>query len=310
MRKFLIILFLEGILFVFPGIIYASDIFENASVASLGLGNTLYPFNPSCAFYNPASLMYVEKNQFVGSYYLLFNGARYNLLGFKQYIDKFAWSVQGIQLYRDGIEVRTSLTETPDYLTYCSKTGALLTLAGLVDISGLKNIMLGSSLKLLYYDIAQTQSGLAVGVDLGLYKKEIFKTSSASGKKFSVDCGLSITNIGGLNLQMGENIEIYPAGIRGSLILNYTIFPRYNQKKEKIDYDEISMFCDFIGGKKSDTLFGIQYKLIEMLKLRIGYNRGGTTGGFSWEFENVGLNYALSIKEYTQLHFLDLVYNF
>lgn len=288
----------------------AIDIFDNSSVASLGIGKCLYPYNITGAFTSPAALMCVDRSQILGSYYLLFSGARYNLLGYGYRGEKFVFSGHVLQLYRDGIEVRTSFTETPDQLTYLSKIGGLFSFASLLDTLIIKDIMLGGSLKFLYYDIHNTQSNVGFGVDLGAYKKGWYTIGSTLNNRFSINAGISVLNVLSPSVQMGSAVETYPVNVIIPLAFNLTVFPRYDLKREQLIYDEISVFLDLFTSPAFNFGLGLQYNYIDMLKFRVGYSQGNITTGFGLEFENITINYAFSLKDYGQLHFLDVVYAF
>jgi len=146
---------------------FSSDLLDNASVASLSMGKVLYPDNISSVAYNPASVFYVGSSQLLGSYYALFDGARYNVFSYSSRFEN--WALTGLvsQLYRDGIEVRDSLTVDPLTTTYSNKIAGLVSFSS--SIPGSIPVAIGGSLKLLYYDIYNTQSKIGWGVDLGVY---------------------------------------------------------------------------------------------------------------------------------------------
>ena len=286
---------------------FSSELLDNASVASLSMGKILYPNNIAGVAQNPAGVFYVGSSQLIGSYYALYDGARYNVLGYSSRFD--SWAVTGLisQLYRGGIEVRDSLTAEPLTTTYSSKIASLVSFTG--ALPGSIPIALGGSLKFLYYDIYNTQSKIGWGVDLGLYKNGIFVAGSTLQNKISIDAGISLLNVIAPVIEMGNDRENDPFCARGSVAMNITLFPRYNLSEKILTYDKISIYFDMLSYPGWSAGIGGQYQ-VDGFKFRGGYNKDGISFGIGYKLPNFDFNYALMLREFGQLHCIDMAYSF
>lgn len=284
--------------------------YDDSSVVGTSLGRTLYPYNLSGAISNPASLFCVDNSQVLGSYYILFDSARYNLIGYVQKESTFAIGIQAMQFYRDGIEVRTTYTLSPDSYTNSSQLGVITTysqlLPSLFQIDFFKDMILGVNIKFLSSYMAGTQSILGIGGDIGIFKDNIIIFGTTLSNKFSLDGGISISNIVSPNLQN----ETYPSNIKISLIPHYTLFPTYQIESSTLSYDEISGYIDIDNTPIWNIGAGLQYRFLNLLYLRGGYRFDDLTFGFGIKFENININYSFVPKDYGTLHFIDVVYTF
>jgi len=305
MKRIIICLVLGA---MFSGVVLASSLLDNASVASLSMGKVLYSANLAGITENPASLLCVDSSQILGSYYVLDGSARYNVLGYSSRFDN--WAIAGLisQLYRDGIEVRDSLTVNPLSTTYSSKIAGLVSFAGFLPES-MGSIMFGSSVKFLYYDIFNTQSKLGMGVDLGIYKKAMYVGGSTLQNRVSVDAGLSFLNVIPPVVEMGSERENYPFSVRGSIAMNVTISPRYNLEEKMLTYDKISIYFDVLSYPGLNAGIGGQYQW-DGLKIRTGYNKDGMSFGIGYGIEGFDFNYAVLFRDFGQLHCIDMTYTF
>lgn len=281
-----------------------ADIFTNASVPSTSLGNCFYPGDISSVLYNPAGLAYSAGTHFLGSHYALFDNARFNFLGYSQQFDNFNIGLSFLNLYRGNIEVRTDNMSDPSEYTSSNKLAIVLTGSTILPYQ----IVAGCSIKTVNYTIYYTQSNYGLGIDIGILK-EIINSGEKLNYGFNLTAGLSLLNLLGPVIKTGDSTDKYPAGLRISIIPSITLFPKYNLKEEKITYDKLSLFTDIYYSDFKYTLIGLEYSYRNKINLRAGTNSQGITAGFGLNFTSLQLNYSILPKDYTILHFIDVVYN-
>ncbi|MDI6640705.1 MAG: hypothetical protein QME68_00120 [Elusimicrobiota bacterium] len=291
------------VIFLVTSLVFA-DILENTSVSASGVGSCFYPGDISSAFYNPAGIYFAEKSHTIASHYFLFDGARFNLFGYEERFKDFAAGLTIAQLYRGNIEVRKTLSDDP-IQTYSSKIAGLLSFAGMLPY----NIILGGSIKTLYYDIYERKSNYGLGIDLGVSRK-IFQFGSKLKNEFTFTGSVACLNLFGPTVKIGREQDTYPSGVRLSGMVDVTLFPKYNIEKESLDYDKLSIFTNYYYSQLTKTMFGIQYTYRDKFDFRAGLNRDGIQGGLGINFGAIKLNYSAIPKEYTILHFADVIYSF
>lgn len=275
-----------------------ADIWTNTSVISRSLGDCFYPGDLSSIPLNPAGGRFIAGDQVSGSYYMLFDNARYNLLGYGKGDKDFYLSLLLTQLYRNGIEVRESLVDEPIY-TYSSKTGFMVSLAK--EIANV--VVFGVSIKTLYYDIYETKSNYGYGLDIGVYKN-FYSGGSVLRNSVNVDVGLSATNLIKPVVSLGDDKEIYNTTYRGSIIVNITLLPRYSFKEEKLYCDTLSLYGNCLDKSYS---FGAEYKR-DKYSFRAGYKNKNMSLGFGLKWGDIILNYAYVPTADFILHSVDVVY--
>ncbi|MFA5858196.1 MAG: hypothetical protein WC955_03940 [Elusimicrobiota bacterium] len=278
------------------------SIFDNTSVTGKSIGGCYYPGDLSSTPLNPAGISSLLRPEVIGSYYLLFDNARFNYLGYANSLGNIKYSISACQLYRDNIEERSALTSMPTS-AYFSQAGCLFTLAGIIHGFGI-----GTSIKTSYYDYNGIQSNLCYGMDIGIYKP-LFFTGNALRNMLAVNTGISALNILppsslGISGDTGFDVCTYRLSANASL----SLFPRYNLKKELLSYDELKLFVDCLTGTQYSC--GLEYRK-DMLFARIGYNAqysGKYSLGLGFMFSDITLNYSFIPVEDTYLHALDMSY--
>ena len=276
-------------------------------VAGMGISDCYYPDRLSSVPINPASGASDNRSQLTGSYYLLFDNqnAHYTLFGYKQALGDYNLSFLWSHLSRNNIEVRSSLTSTPDNYTYSYQNSYYLSGSGTLPY----NIDAGLSIKALYYDIYGKTSNYAFGVDAGLSRK-IYKMGSLLSHQYSLTASLACINAMKPVLTLDKDAEVYPTTTRLSLLNKITFFPRYNMKDEIFSYDVASIFFDTIN---DGTYAGGAEYHHDKYMARFGYNPSLNIGwslGLGLDFDVFTIDYAFRPMDFDNLHFLEFTYSF
>jgi len=279
--------------------------YENSSVPGQALGDVFYPGDCSSAFYNPCGIFYAPRSHVIASHYMLYDGGRFNVLGFEDRYESSAISIQGIQLYRDNIEIRQYIDDVPAN-TSSSQYAGLLTYSAKVPPL---DVIVGGSAKLLYYKIHDVKSNKTMGVDLGISRK-ICSFGSILRKRVTLNGSYALLNFLPPKIKMETDSERYTSTHRISINPSLSLFPRYDIENQKLIYDKISVYFDYVSDRHHFYKYGVQYSFARLFDLRYGINgNSGSTIGFGLNLNDIKIDYAVLPREFTVLHFLAISYS-
>ncbi len=275
-------------------------------VAASGMGETYTAigYDMSVIYYNPSLLVNLEGEEIAANHWFLYDGARYNFIGFSSCMEKSAFAIAGTQLYRDNIEVRQTI-EDEGTKTENNQMAVYGAYAGIIDKL---NLNYGVSLKWMNFKM-YTEKSEALSLDIGL-SRNLFLFGNPTGKKLSIDSGLLIQNPIQWKTKMREEKEDLPLAVILGLAGKKTIFPKYRKKTDFLSYDEIKLATDFIYSEENlSCSFGLEYKTLEKALFRIGWKKG-ITAGFGFLFSDFQIDYAFISKDFTDFHKIGFIYRF
>jgi tetratricopeptide (TPR) repeat protein len=284
-------------------VVFATDILENPSVVSSSLGNILYIQDPASVVLNPVVCQTLPQSCFYASYMYLGDSTRYNCLVYSDRISEISYTILFSQIYDGNISIRENLIDE-EQKTYSSKILGMVSLGYVLPL----NIVIGGSVKTVYYDIYNTKSNIPLGVDIGAYKN-VISFGNVLRNKVEIDLAISLSNIFGPVVKIGTYTEEYKLSPRVSLNISATLFPRYNFKKELLLYDKTSLYCDFYSNPVNYGV-GLEYNRDKYF-LRVGYNNKSFKNysfGLGANFGSVSLNYSFVPFYDIGLHALDFTY--
>ena len=284
-------------------VVFATDILENPSVVSSSLGNILYIQDPASVVLNPVVCQTLPQSCFYASYMYLGDSTRYNCLVYSDRISEISYSILFSQIYDGNISIRENLIDE-EQKTYSSKILGMVSLGYVLPL----NIVIGGSVKTVYYDIYNTKSNIPLGLDIGAYKN-VISFGNVLRNKVDIDLAISLSNIFGPVVKIGTYTEEYKLSPRVALNISATLFPRYNFKKELLLYDKTSLYCDFYSNPVNYGV-GLEYNRDKYF-LRVGYNNKSYkkySFGLGANFGSISLNYSFVPFYGVGLHSLDFTY--
>jgi len=260
----------------------------------------------SVFYYNPSLLVNLTSSEITGGHWFLFDNAVYNFVGFSTKLNRSAFALAGTQLYRGEIEVREQIDDEP-ILTQNSQTAIYGSYA--LKLWKLKT-NLGINLKYIYQNI-YTQTNSCINLDAG-FSKQLLLIGNPSGINLKVDTGLVMQNV--LPSTSTYILTGSPAGnevpqiIKLGIGFTITMSPRYNKKENLLTYDNLTFACDIIRREnQNDFAFGGQYRLINILFIRAGYNNG-ITAGVGIKYNDFQFDYAIVPGELSNFHKIGFTY--
>ncbi len=275
-----------------------SDAFlnEGLSIKALALGGSYIGIEDdvSAIVYNPASLGLLKNKQFFGAYSQnTITKMNKIFLGYANLID---YNINyGIALLRESIE------SIEGYNSSCEPTGEVIAnnetigviSAGINIISRLAG---GISLKILSQQLAG-YSSTGAGIDIGLYwmRKETVKHSIIENIIYNFEAGLAIKNILGPTLKLKVEEEREPIEIRCGL--------GYTSDVLNLIVQRSSALITVEGVYREDTkdiecLAGVELKIMEQIRLRVGYGLKIIRGGLGVTLDKFEFNYGYINNKY------------
>lgn len=257
----------------------------------------------SVFYYNPSLLAGLPCPEITGGYWFLFDNARYNFVGFSTRLKQHAFALAGTQVFRGNIEVRQNIDDEPE-LTQNNQMAVYGSYA--LGFRKLK-ASIGCNIKYVYHKL-HTQENSCVNFDAGL-AKQLLTVGNPKGVNFRIDTGFVIQNfIQSLTLTGTDTGNELPQIMKLGAGISFTIFPRYNKNTNILTYDELTVACDIIR-RENQNMFavGAQYRLMNLIILRAGYNNG-ITAGFGVNYQNYQLDYAFVPKDLAWFHKIGFTY--
>jgi tetratricopeptide (TPR) repeat protein len=282
----------------------ASSVLESVSVPGIALGDCMYPGDLGAMAANPAGTFFVPRSGITGSYTLLTDFARHNVLGYVERWESCAVGLLLAQQYRDGIELRQSLGDTPTS-GMASHTGILASFAGRLPYG----FTAGGGIKAFQSSIAGSDSNWSFGLDAGVYR-EVVSWGSLLKSRLTMTAGAAATDLIATATEFSGARETVRASARVSFAGSLTLFPRYDLKRESLEYDLVTVFGD--AGLDAGYGVGVEYRRWNCA-LRAGW-RPGTYAGYvlgcgTW-FGDLALDYAFTPFIGYGLHSLAVTYSF
>ncbi len=284
----------------------ASILDHGPGVAAQGMGEafTAGGDDLSVINYNPSLLMTLDRSQVYGMHWFLFEGARYNFLGWAQLLESGAFAISATQLYRDDIEVRQNLADTPSR-TSNSQVFLQGSYAGKYDRF---HVNYGGTLRYFAYKLYDN-SATAFAGDFGV-SRELYRSGTPMKHRYILSAGANAQNLVSTPLKLKEEAErispLLRAGARGSA----TFFPRYSKEKDAFAFDLLSLELNLAHtDSAARVLVGAEYFFRDRVFLRAGWNKNATAGfGFIWN--DMRFDYAWIPSEFATLNQVSVLYKF
>lgn len=292
-----IVAVLLGVLVLLPSFVFAAADYGSESLFSAGAGSraiamggafTALSDDSSGAYYNPAGMINIKKQQVSLTHYPLYLGALYNSVSYAQPILDFG--VVGAAVYR---------LYSGDIITYSAddiagETTAFEEYKGTASYAKrlTENITAGVNVNIFSLNILNV-SGIGFGADAALlYEPFDF-----------LSVGFTCHNIMKPSLSLSDSKEELPQ--------TYTLGALY-----KLDIKPVSVKLT-VDASKDELISavkiraGFELKTFEILSLRAGYNDGQINLGAGAEIFGTQLDYSYSMDNYLGgLSRFSLSYNF
>lgn len=279
---------------------------QGPGVAAAGMGDNFVAGGDdlSVLHYNPALLMTLDRSQLSGVHSVLFDGGRFNFIGWSQLFETSAMGLSATQLYRGNIETRQSISDTPG-----SAINSQIAITGGYARSWESwKTNFGANLKYIRLDIAGNQAS-AWASDVGASKR-LYAWGSPTSHRVLVNSGINIRNFFSTNLTLKDDSEKFPAELHLGLSGAITLFPRYDKKKEEFGFDVVTLSPELAYSEQNSKLsVGLQYLLMDTVYFRLGWRNNLTTGiGIVWN--DIQFDYAAIPGDYMVYHRVGIVYRF
>lgn len=259
-----------------------------AGARTLGLGGAFVAAadEPLGVVWNPASLSLLDQNELRFETARLFEGTAVNGLAF---------AVPGSRLPSFGVSMlalgsgdfeRTNELNDPLGTFQTGDTAFLFTMSKNFS----PQLALGGNLKLARQTVEEF-SGSGVGFDLGA----IYAVTPR------VRVGASVLNVGGPTITLRETQERYPTEFRGGLAAR--VLGERGLISAEFDHRG--------GGEGFEVRGGTEYWIQSPFALRVGYDRAGPAGGFSYLVDpRLQIDYAVADHVLGFTHRIGLSYRF
>jgi len=277
-----------------------SDAFlnEGLNIKALALGGSYIGIEDdvSTIVYNPASLGLLKNKQFFGAYSQNTITKMKMSKIFLGYADLIDYNINyGIALLGErieNIEGNNSTYESTGELIANNETIDVIS-AGINIIS---RLTVGISLKILSRHLAG-YSSTGAGIDIGLYwmRKEMVKHSMIENIIYNFEAGLAIKNILGPTLKLKGEGEREPIEIRGGLGYTFEVLNLILQRSSALITAEGVYREDT---KNIECLAGVELKIMELIRLRVGYGLKIIRGGLGIALDKFEFNYGYINNKY------------
>lgn len=254
---------------------------------SMGEAGTANCADANAVFWNPAFLDSITKNEVYLSVEPLFEGANYEQITF----------VTPISVY-GGFGVTIALMNYPSYARQDGDGVSLGNDGSMRDISGIVGYG-----KTLFWGI---QAGLAAKIFVKSIDDTAYTAFNADISLFKpineiVDAGIAFRNIIPLKLAYAEEEETFTGSARLGLAVKLL------DKKLRFAVDAEKYFINspiYVYG-------GAEYNVNNMFFLRAGINTAGDIGGgVGVSYQDINVDYAATVNEYSLAHKFALSYRF
>lgn len=254
---------------------------------SMGEAGTANCADANAVFWNPAFLDSITKNEVYLSVEPLFEGANYEQITF----------VTPISVY-GGFGVTIALMNYPSYARQDGDGVSLGNDGSMRDISGIVGYG-----KTLFWGI---QAGLAAKIFVKSVDDTAYTAFNADISFFKpineiVDAGIAFKNIIPLKLAYAEEEETFTGSARLGLAVKLL------DKKLRFAVDAEKYFINspiYVYG-------GAEYNVNNMFFVRAGINTAGDAGGgVGVSYQDINVDYAATVNEYSLAHKFALSYRF
>ena len=281
---------------------------QGPGVAAAALGETFTAAgdDTSVIHYNPSLLMNLNRSELSGVHWSLFDGARYNSLGWANRGEKISFGLGAQQFARSNIEVRQNIDDIP---TDASTSQILVngSFAGRAEMPFSFNY--GATLRYLSFNEFNKKAS-AYGVDAG-FSKRLLEVDRLPRRRWVVDSGIQVQNLFSTPLRLDQEKEKIPPAVRVGLSAGSTLFPAYRKEANLLSYDFVRVGTDFqlIDGQLTNT-FGGEYTVRQIIVLRAGLRENRVTAGIGFTFQDFRLDYAYLPTDIGALHKFGFIYRY
>jgi len=280
-------------------------------VAATSMGEARVAANDdmSSVYYNPALLFNLYERQFSAAHWILYDGAKYNFLGFCDSDEDSALAFSAAQLLRRNIEIRTAIGDKP-ISAKAAQTVVFTSYAK--HIRSLK-LNIGITAKYLNQDLWKINKKGA-GWDLGL-SKCVFEAGNPNGRNIKFDWGAVARNAhtaapNYLNCEFYNETDEYPIEYQTGAALTFQFAPKYYKEKAVLGVNEICFEVDkYFSDGYSKLIGGISYDYYKKIILRGGWN-AGPTAGVGIYLSGFRMDYSYQIKDFVSFQKIGFVYAF
>jgi len=257
-----------------------------ASPRSVGIGGAMVAVadEPQAAFWNPASVAWLSRNQVQMGTTRLFEDTSVNGLGFAMPSSRMpSFALNILQLKSGDFERTNELNES---LGSFDEGNLAFALTAAQALSPAWSV--GANFKMVRQSV-EDFSGSGMGIDLGVM----------GGLTRDLRIGASVLNIGGPTITLREKDESYPTELRGGLAMALL-------GGKGLITAEATHRAD--AGTQLRT--GAEFS-VHALALRVGYFIDNISAGLGYRFKNgLQFDYGMSDHELGMIHRFGLAYRF
>jgi len=257
----------------------------------------------SVAYYNPALLSTLNHAQLALSYWLMYDGAHYDYVGFAtKFGDHSAFALSGTQFTRDNLEARRTIADTP--IGFANNQMALYASYS----TRVLGCNIGVSAKYVRHALYTYQSA-SWGCDVGVQKYLLYHDDNEQTSYISV--GACAQNVVQPSLKLDTTYETFPTTYRAGLAWHTTFAHHYNFVEGRARFHTLTLEADAVRDEFSTRgIAGLELGIANLVALRVGYNDHLTAGCGLTLVQWMQLDYAYSVNDLDVYHRVGLVVRF